>query len=166
MFGDDKNAEPIIIGERLTSGNKSVRKALLDRDRATIADLAIRQAQAGADYLDICASSFGPECEPDHLARLVLTAQETTDLPLSLDSQNPNALRAALLLCRRPPVLNSFSGMITRPKDLLSVIEENASAITSVVAVCLDTWDTRPSPDKRIDIASRLADDIVAAGVP
>src|SRR5579863_7350816 len=110
----------LIIGERLTSGNPSVKAAVLARDSAAIADLARRQAIAGADYLDIGTAALGKESEAGHLIWLMSAVQEAVGLPLSLDSQNATALRAVLPLCRRPPILNSFSAMIAEPKEFLA----------------------------------------------
>ena len=46
----------IIIGEKLNGFIPSVGKAIRERDEAFLRDLAIRQEEAGADYLDVCAA--------------------------------------------------------------------------------------------------------------
>jgi 5-methyltetrahydrofolate--homocysteine methyltransferase len=156
----------VIIGERLTSGNASVNAAIQTRNPSAIKYLARHQALAGLDYLDVGAAALGPKNEPENLTWLVRTVQEAVGLPLSLDCQNPRALRTVLPLCRRPPILNSFSGMVARPKELLAFIKENAASIAGVVAVCLDTWGKHPSPTERVTMADRFAADLVNAGVP
>ena len=45
----------IIIGEKLNGAIKSVAKAIQDRDAQFIRDLATRQLEYRADYLDICS---------------------------------------------------------------------------------------------------------------
>ena len=42
-----------IIGEKINTSRKSVKKAVQERDAAFIKDLARRQAEAGATYLDV-----------------------------------------------------------------------------------------------------------------
>ena len=49
----------LIIGEKLNGAIKSVAEAIKNRDDAFIKDLAARQLEHRADYLDICA------CSPD-----------------------------------------------------------------------------------------------------
>lgn len=154
----------LIIGERLTSGNLSVRAAIEARDAGVIADLAARQALAGADYLDIGAAALGPDHEPANLAWLVEIAQDGADIPLSLDCQNPPALQAAMSLCRRPAILNSFSGMAAEQKELLAVISV-ANPIAGVVAVCINAWGERRAPAERVVIAEKLAAELALAGV-
>ncbi len=46
----------IIIGEKINGSIPSVAKAIADRDADWIRDLAKRQADAGATYIDVCAS--------------------------------------------------------------------------------------------------------------
>jgi 5-methyltetrahydrofolate--homocysteine methyltransferase len=46
----------IVIGEKLNGFIPSVGKAIREHDEAYLTNLAIRQEEAGADYLDVCAA--------------------------------------------------------------------------------------------------------------
>ena len=70
-------------------------KAIAERDAAFIQNLAQKQVEGGAHWLDINAGTR-PDLEPDDLVWLVNLVQEVTDVPLCLDSANPAALRAAM----------------------------------------------------------------------
>ena len=112
----------LLIAQRLNSGgSRTVHEAIQRRDAAVIARIAREQARAGADYLDVNAAAWGEAEEPEALRWLVTTVQEAVDVPLSLDSMNADALRSVLPLCRKPPLLNGFSGMTPDPEAFLSL---------------------------------------------
>ena len=46
----------IIIGEKINGAIPSVAKAIAEKDEEWIRDLAKRQSEAGADYIDVCSS--------------------------------------------------------------------------------------------------------------
>ena len=56
----------IIIGEKLNGTIPSVGKAILERDEDFVRNLAIKQAEAGADYIDVCAGT-SPDVEVESL---------------------------------------------------------------------------------------------------
>lgn len=60
----------IIIGEKINGTIPSVKKAIEQKDEEFLRSLAIRQAEAGADYLDVCAST-APDVEVDTLIWLM-----------------------------------------------------------------------------------------------
>ena len=47
----------IIVGEKLNGSIPSVARAIADRDEEKLRALAVKQDEAGADYLDVCASA-------------------------------------------------------------------------------------------------------------
>jgi len=98
----------IIIGEKLNGFIPSVGKAIRARDEAFLRDLAIRQEEAGADYLDVCAA-VDAEIEAETLLWLAQLAEDAPSLPLCIDSPNPNVLAAVLPHCKRAGIVNSVS---------------------------------------------------------
>ena len=78
----------IIIGEKLNSSIPSVHEAIEKRNADFVQDLARRQEEAGAHYLDINAGMF-VEQECEHLRWLMNTVQEATSLPLVIDTPDP-----------------------------------------------------------------------------
>ena len=48
----------IIIGELINSSRKAIRTAIESQDEGAIADVAIAEAEAGADYIDVNAGTF------------------------------------------------------------------------------------------------------------
>ena len=59
-----------IIAEKINGTRKSVGAAVVARDQAFIEDLATRQAEAGATWIDVNAGT-SPEREPEDMVWLV-----------------------------------------------------------------------------------------------
>lgn len=73
-----------IIGERINPGFRSTKALFDNEDLAGIQALAVRQAQAGARYLNVNAGTKALE-DPQFLVEVVRCIQAVVDLPLSLD---------------------------------------------------------------------------------
>ena len=86
----------VIIGEKLNGSIPLVAEAIQARDAEFIRARARMQAEAAADYLDVCAS-VDVSVEVETLRWMVDLVQEVTDVPICLDSPNPDALVAAIL---------------------------------------------------------------------
>ena len=99
----------IIIGEKLNGSIPSIAKAIADRDGARIRDMARRQAEAGAHYLDVCAS-VPVDAEAETLKWMLDLIQDECDTPICLDSPSPETLIRALHYCVGPGIVNSVSG--------------------------------------------------------
>lgn len=108
----------IIIGEKINGALPSVEKAISERDEAFIRELAVRQSECGADYLDICAGC-PPSAEMETLDWLIGVAQEAADTPLCVDSPDCDALIYAIKRVKKPGILNSVSGARGKCEKLL-----------------------------------------------
>ena len=73
-----------IIGERINPGFKSTRALFDNEDLPGIQALALKQAEAGARYLNV---NIGARAltDPQWMARVIRAIQEVVDLPLSFD---------------------------------------------------------------------------------
>ena len=111
----------IIIGEKINTSLKGVSEAVESADTEYIIQLAQQQVDAGADYIDVNAGTF-VEKEVEYLPWLVQTVQAAIDIPLCLDSPNPEAISHALGVHRGEPLINSISLETDRFRDLLPVI--------------------------------------------
>jgi 5-methyltetrahydrofolate--homocysteine methyltransferase len=99
----------IVIGEKINGTRKSVAHAIQRRDQDLIAELALGQVRLGASYLDINAGTH-PDREPADMQWLVETVQAVVDIPVCLDSANPQALEVCLRMVKQPPIINSLNG--------------------------------------------------------
>lgn len=97
----------IVIGEKINGSIPSVAAAIAAKDADRIRCLAKLQAEAGADFIDVCASVR--ENETEVLRWLIDCVQEVTDVPICIDSPNPESCVAAMPFCKRPGMINSVS---------------------------------------------------------
>lgn len=152
----------IIIGEKINSTLKAIRPAIESYDTATIQDIAKKQYEAGATFLDVNAGMFTGE-EPERLVWLVNTIQEVTDAPFSIDSPNPKAIEAALKANKNPkPIINS----ITDEKERYDAIMPLAVQFnTGIIALCMDDTGMPETIDERVVIAERLIGKLTKEGI-
>jgi 5-methyltetrahydrofolate corrinoid/iron sulfur protein methyltransferase len=73
-----------------------------------IRNLAVRQAEAGAHYIDVCAGTT-PEIEVETLKWLMDIVQDAVDKPLCIDSPNPRTIEAVFKHAKQPGIINSVS---------------------------------------------------------
>jgi 5-methyltetrahydrofolate--homocysteine methyltransferase len=121
----------IIIGEKINGTIPVVKEAIEKRDAAFIADRAVKQAEAGASFIDVCAST-APEFEIDTLKWLIEVVQDATDTPLCIDSPNPKAIEAVFKYANKPGMLNSISEEGDKCEVLLPLLEGNAWEIVGL----------------------------------
>lgn len=151
----------IIIGELINTSRKAIGAAVDAKDAAFIQDIAKKQVEAGATYVDVNAGTRVHD-EPEMLTWLVKTVQEAVEAPLCLDSPNPKALKAALAVHQGQAMINSISAEKQRYNEVLPlVLEYNAK----VIALCMDDSCMPETATDRMRIVDFLANNLVKAGV-
>lgn len=151
----------LIIGEKINGTRSQVAKAIAERDKEYIQDLARRQANAGADYLDVNAGTKA-DLEADALVWLVRVVQEAVDVPLCLDSVNPKALTAAMDHVEQTPMVNSISG---EKKLLEEVLPLPANQGCPVIALALDDRGIPKTTEDRLAIVRQVIQETDRAGI-
>jgi len=151
-----------IIGEKINGTRSQVKKAVAERDAAFVRTLAQRQAEAGADWLDVNAGT-SPDREPDDLVWLVQTVQEAVDVPLCLDSTHTPALAAAIQQVRQTPLINSISGERARLDGILPLVRQ---ARCGVIALAMDDQGIPVGAEERLAVIRRMLDQTRRAGIP
>lgn len=151
-----------IIGEKLNGTRKRVAQAIADRDAAFIQDLARKQAEAGATWLDVNAGTH-PDREPDDLVWLIENVQAVVDTPLSLDSANPKALQIAIQAVNKTPLINSISGEPERLSGILPIAAEHGCPM---IALAMDDKKIPETSQKRVEVIHRIVAATRACGVP
>ena len=152
----------LIIGEKINSTRKSMGRAIEERDSDAIREEAIRQAEAGAAVLDVNCGTLPADAEPEALAWLVRTVQSAVDLPLCLDSPNPEALAAALPAHKGRPFINSISGETERYRRVLPLAKTYDARL---VALCMDDAGIPKESDRAFEVGERLVTDLVRDGI-
>jgi len=136
----------LIIAERINATRKRVGAAFAARDAALIQEEARRQAEAGADYIDVNAA-LSPDAEHGCMIWAVETIRAATDKPLAIDSANPSVVRAGLArVPKGTAFLNSISGEQARLDAMLPLAVEFQ---TRMVAMAMDDSGMPTSTDDR-----------------
>ena len=99
----------IIIGEKINGSIPAVAEAIANRDAEFIKNRAKAQAEAGATFIDCCASVPDAE-EVETLKWMIDCIQEVTDLPIAVDSPSADVIKEAYKFCKKEGIINSVSG--------------------------------------------------------
>lgn len=97
-----------LIGERINGMFKDIKEAILNKDPGPIEYWARRQTEKGAHWLDInTGPTVAKEEQPGVMEWLVKVAQGVSPLPCCIDSANPEAIEAGLVVHRGTAMINS-----------------------------------------------------------
>ena len=115
----------ITIAESINIMSKTIGPAMKERNAKPIQDMAVAEAAAGADFLDV---NIGPARKggAEMMEWLVKTIHEVVDLPLSLDTTNLEAMEAGLKAHKKGgrPIVNSVSCQTDRIDLGLDVVKK------------------------------------------
>ena len=152
----------LIIGELINSTRKQIRKAIEEKDAATIQGLARKQVDAGANWVDVNAGAF-PNDEVEKLLWMISVIREVTDAPLSIDSPRPAAVEAGLSAAGKEPLLNSISAESERYATLIPLVKKFHAR---VIALSMDDGGMTDEMGKVWEAADRLIKRLEDDGVP
>ncbi|MBA7633845.1 5-methyltetrahydrofolate:corrinoid/iron-sulfur protein co-methyltransferase [subsurface metagenome] len=153
----------VLIGERINpSGKKKLGEALKAGNLDIVRKEAKAQTKAGADILDVNVNIFGVD-EPDLLPKAVKAVMDTVDIPLCLDSANPEALEAAIKVYEGKPLINSVTGEEHSLAKVLPVIKKHGAAVVGLVQ---DDEGIPPTPERRLAVAQKIVERAEKIGIP
>jgi 5-methyltetrahydrofolate--homocysteine methyltransferase len=143
----------VIIGERINpTGRKVLARAIQSGNLEPVLAEARLQAESGAAVLDVNVGVAGLD-QTEWLPRVVQAVQDTVDIPLCLDSSDPDALAAALRVYRGRALLNSTTAEPDMLDRLIPLAREHSAAL-----VCLLTDETGipATAAGRMELAQRV----------
>ena len=152
-----------IIGERINpTGRKKLATAIAAADFDMVKQDAIRQVEAGAAILDINAGI--PEADEGALlVKAMQAVMEVVDVPLCIDTANPDALETALATYEGKALINSVNGETQTLDRILPFAAANGAA---VIGLCMDETGIPDTVAKRLAVAGRIIDRAGRAGIP
>ncbi len=152
-----------VIGERLNpTGRKQMQQALLNQNYPYILNLALKQAEAGADILDLNVGFPGVD-EAALMPELVKRIQSVVTTPLQLDSSNPEALEAGLRVYNGKAIVNSVNGEQKVLDTILPLVKKYGAA---VIGLTLDQSGIPQTAEERFQIAERILHEARRYGIP
>lgn len=158
------SGEPVrVIGERINPTGKprlqaELKAGKLDQVRA----LAREQEAAGADVLDVNLGAPGIDERVLMLAALAELAVQS-ELPLCIDSSQPEVIEAALRFYPGRVLVNSLSGESAKLEKLLPILKKYGAAC---IVLPLDDRGIPEDPDERVRVLETLIAACEDAGVP
>ncbi|WP_065080038.1 methyltetrahydrofolate cobalamin methyltransferase, partial [Clostridium coskatii] len=150
------------IGELINTSRKLIREAVEKKDGNYIQEIAKKQEEAGATYIDVNCGTF-MQTEVETMEWLVENILQVTDLPLCIDSPNPLALEAGLKKVKNgKPMINSITGEDERWNTILPLVKEFNSKI---IALCIDNTGMPKTQEDRLRIADSLITKLTGEGI-
>ncbi len=144
-----------VIGERINpTGKKAFKEALINNDIDYILRQGIQQIDAGADILDVNVGIPDID-EASVMENVIQRLQAITDVPLQIDSVNPNVIERALRVYCGKAIVNSVNGEEKSLDAILPLIKKYGA---NVVALTLDENGIPKTAQKRYEIAKKIVD--------
>jgi 5-methyltetrahydrofolate corrinoid/iron sulfur protein methyltransferase len=135
--------------------SKTIGLAMKEKTPKPIQDMAIAEAEAGADFLDV---NIGPARKggAEMMEWLVKTIHEVVDLPLSLDTTNLEAMEAGLKAHKKGgrPLVNSVSCQADRIDPGLEMVKKYGALMVGLL------WGTDGMP-RDVNERAALAVDLI-----
>ena len=150
-----------VIGERINpTGKPKLKEALRDRNY----DYVLREAvseESGSDLLDVNAGLPGID-ERAVLTELVKEVQSVTDLPLSIDTTNIEALESAVRVYNGKPLINSVNGKRESMESVFPIAKKYGAVI---VALTLDENGIPDTAEGRVEVAEKIINEAEKYGI-
>jgi 5-methyltetrahydrofolate--homocysteine methyltransferase len=160
IIGDDQPT--VLIGERINpAGKKKLAEALKSGNLEIVRSEALAQAQAGAGILDVSVGTFGVD-EVTLLPQVLQTVMDTVDIPLCIDTTNPEALEAALKIYKGKPLINSVTGEEHSLAKVLPLVKKYEAAVIGLVQ---DEEGIPKDAERRVRVAHKIVQRIEEVGI-
>ncbi|MFZ7102204.1 MAG: homocysteine S-methyltransferase family protein [Peptococcaceae bacterium] len=154
---------PKVIGERINpTARKKLAEALRQEDYSLIQEDAQAQIAKGAHLLDINVGTHGIN-EVLTMKKIVNLLQQNTEVPLVIDSTNPEVIEAALKTYHGKALVNSVNGEEASLNKILPIIKRYGAG---VICLTLDEQGIPLRAEDRFLIAERIMKKCTAVGIP
>lgn len=152
----------IFIGERINGLQPKIYKLIQDRNKEAIQEIARKQVEAGADYLDLNVGTAWLR-PAEVMVWLIEIVQEAVNIPFAIDSRKLEVIEAGLQACKQPALINSTTGEKGKLERLMALaVQYNAG----LVGLTMDEQGIPPHAVGRVAIAKRFLDYAENYGIP
>lgn len=145
---------PLIVGERINpTGKKKFQQALRENNIDYILNAAFEQQDAGAHILDVNVGL--PEIdECAVMGEAVKALSSALNLPLQIDSSDPETIENTLRHYNGKPMVNSVNGKKEIMESIFPIVQKYGGVL---VGLCLDEDGIPPMAEQRFEIAKKIA---------
>ncbi len=156
------NDKIFLVGERINpTGRKILRRELESGRLTTVKYDARQQEKAGSDALDINLNIH--QLDKGIVCNIIKSVQNMVDIPLFIDSTDPEIVEEFCRLYPGKGVINSISGERKSMKNLLPLAKTYNQAF---VAALIDDQGIADSPDRRCSVARKIVRASEKLGIP
>lgn len=142
-----------LIGERINpTARKKLAQDIKDGKMQVVVDEARKQVEAGAPMLDVNMGVPGID-EVEAMKKAILSVQTALDVPLSIDSTNPDAIEEGLKNFVGRPLINSTTGEDKHLNIVLPLAKKYGAA---VLGLCLDEKGIPSTAEGRVEVARKI----------
>ena len=150
----------LFIGERINTGFKDIKQAVMDKDPAPLVEWARRQTDAGASYLDVNLGAVSSD--PADMCWMIETVQGAVETPVCIDTNKPKILAEAVKAARPGMLINSTTAADEKLDAMMPIAAEyNAS----IIGLVMDETGTPNSVENRVENAGKILAKAMEAGI-
>lgn len=155
--------KPLIIGERINpTGKSKFKQALRNHDMEYLYREGLTQEEKGAHILDVNVGL--PEIdEPVLMEEAVTGIQAIIDLPLQIDTSDPEAMERGLRYYNGKPMLNSVNGKKESMESVFPIAKKYGAVL---VCLCLDEGGIPETVEGRLQVAEKIVKTAAQYGIP
>jgi 5-methyltetrahydrofolate--homocysteine methyltransferase len=153
-----QNPGPTLIGERVNSqGSRKVKRLLLEEDYDSIVQIAVEQVNSGAHLLDVCVALTERSDEKQMMEKLVKKLAMAIEIPLVIDTTEPDVAEAALAIYPGKAIINGNNLENGRERiDVVLPIARKYGA--AVLSMTIDEEGMAHTREKKLEIARRITE--------
>lgn len=142
-----------IVGERINpTGKKKLQSELKDNKFDEVKRFALEQTISGASILDVNMGMSGIN-EKEMMLKTIKLLSTTSELPLCIDSSDPDVIEAAIRIYPGRALINSISGEIKKKDKLLKIAAKYGAMF---ILLPLNDKEIPKSADGRIKIINEI----------
>ena len=151
----------ITIGERINGMFTDVKNAIKNKDAKVVQELAKRQTDAGATYLDVNVGTAAAD-QLNTMKWLVEVIQEAVKTPIALDSQKLDVIKAGLEVIKNDVMINSAQG---DPETLDIYMELAKKHNAALICLTMNKDGVPQNVDTRVEIAVTIVEKATEYGM-
>lgn len=151
-----------VVGERINpTGKKLLKESLKKKDMSYTLKEAINQVEEGADILDINVGL--PDIDQEEIMiNVIKEIQSVLDIPLQIDTNNPNIIEKALRIYNGKPIVNSVNGKEESLDKILPIVKKYGA---SVIGLTIDEKGIPIKAEERFNIAKKIVNRAMEYGI-
>lgn len=147
----------IIIGEKINATIPGLKEIIEGRNGEALLNLAVAQASAGADYIDVnvAVDTASRDEEKELMKWAVTLLRDKVDKPLCIDSGDPEVIEAGLIACGG--VRCMINSVKAEKENLEEIVPLAAKHDATLIALAMDESGIPKTVEGRLEACSKIA---------